>query len=71
MKQQEPYIDNEGRTAPAMSRCHFEYLADWLSETPCTDELAYDLADWLARTNPRFDVARFIKRADPDQEPKT
>ena len=63
--------DNKERSAPTMSRRQFEYLADWLHiairggyrET----ELAMNLADWLARTNPRFDHSRFLDRVDPDQ----
>lgn len=51
------------KTAPRMTRAHYEYLADMFGQIapwPTTLEV---IADHLEETSPKFDRAKFIKRA--------
>jgi len=57
---------SSGAKAPSMSSRHYRYLADSVSRSPLDDKskalYASHLASQLAKTNPRFDGARFAAR---------
>ena len=51
------------QTAQRLSRKTFEFLADELGTTMEWPTALHDVADALAKTNPRFDRDKFLRRA--------
>ena len=51
------------QTAPRLSRKTFECLADELGTIMEWPTALHDVADALAKTNPRFDRDKFLRRA--------
>jgi len=51
------------QTAPRLSRKTFEFLADELGSIMEWPTALHDVADTLAKTNPRFDREKFLRRA--------
>ena len=51
------------QTAPRLSRKTFEFLADELGTIMEWPTALHDVADALAKTNPRFDREKFLRRA--------
>lgn len=49
--------------APRLSQQHFEFLADELGTIMEWPTALHDVADALAKTNPRFDRDKFLRRA--------
>ena len=55
------------RSAPAMTRCHFAFIASLIASLPNgRAEVAVAFADQLAQTNPRFDRNRFLAACGAD-----
>ena len=50
-------------TAPRLSKKTFEFLADELGTIMEWPTALHDVADALAKTNPRFDRDKFLRRA--------
>ena len=51
------------QTAPRLTKETFEFLADELGTIMEWPTALHDVADALAKTNPRFDRDKFLRRA--------
>jgi len=51
------------QTAPKLTKETFEFLADELGTIMSWPTALHDVADALAKTNPRFNREKFLRRA--------